>query len=172
MSYRMQSTFDATSASSNHDTFTASHPCVHITTLSAQYYPHQQAEPGQAHSLSPTLHNSRRPILIFDRTAGRPTRLNALHDAYAVLVAVGHLAEDDMAAVEPGGDDGGDEELGAVGIGAGVGHAEEERLAVLELEVLVGEFLAVDGFAARALLGEAMFVSERCLLEEGNRVIG
>jgi hypothetical protein len=27
-----------------------------------------------------------------------------------------------MAAVQPGGDDCGDEELGAVGVGAGVGH--------------------------------------------------
>jgi hypothetical protein len=57
-----------------------------------------------------------------------------------------------VAAVEPGGDDGGDEELGAVGVGAGVGHAEKEGLGVLELEVLVRELLAVDGLAAGALL--------------------
>ena len=35
------------------------------------------------------------------------------------------LAEDDVAAVEPGAGDRGDEELGAVGVGAGVGHGEE-----------------------------------------------
>jgi hypothetical protein len=42
-----------------------------------------------------------------------------------------------VLAVEPGGDDGSDEELGAVGIRAGVGHREQARLRVLELEVLV-----------------------------------
>jgi hypothetical protein len=36
-------------------------------------------------------------------------------------------------------------------VGAGVGHGQQEGLAVLELEVLVGELLAVDGLAAGAL---------------------
>ena len=56
-----------------------------------------------------------------------------------------------MAAIEPGGDDGGDEELRAVGVWAGVSHAEHEGLLVLELEVLVCKFLAVDRFGAGAL---------------------
>jgi hypothetical protein len=56
-----------------------------------------------------------------------------------------------VTAVEPRGDDGGDEELRAVGVGAGVGHGEQERLVVAELEVLVGELLAVDGLATSAL---------------------
>jgi hypothetical protein len=42
------------------------------------------------------------------------------------------------------GDDGGDEELGTVGVLASVGHGEETLLGVLELEVLVLELLAVD----------------------------
>lgn len=42
------------------------------------------------------------------------------------------------------GDDGGDEELGAVGVLSGVGHGEEALLGVLELEVLVGELLTID----------------------------
>lgn len=37
--------------------------------------------------------------------------------------------------------------LAAVGVGTGVGHGEHARLSVLELEVLIGEFLAVDGLA-------------------------
>lgn len=42
------------------------------------------------------------------------------------------------------GDNGGDEELGAVGVGTSVGHGKEALLGVLELEVLVGELLTVD----------------------------
>ena len=83
------------------------------------------------------------------RATARTQRLDLLDNLLPLFVR--NLAEDDVAAVEPGGDDGGDEELGAVGVGAGVGHAEEEGLAVLELEVLVRELLAVDGFAASAL---------------------
>ena len=36
-------------------------------------------------------------------------------------------------------------------VGAGVGHGEEERLAVFEREVLVGELLTVDGLSTSAL---------------------
>ena len=75
-----------------------------------------------------------------------------------------------MLAIEPRGDNGGDEELGAVAgegirvskeirgsvlikstelrdlrVGAGVGHGEQTGAGVLELEVLIGELLAVDG---------------------------
>ena len=45
----------------------------------------------------------------------------------------------------------GDEELRAVGVGAGVGHGEEERTVVLELEVLIGELLTIDGLTAGTL---------------------
>lgn len=64
---------------------------------------------------------------------------------------VGHLAEDNVLAVEPGSYNGRDEKLGAVGIGAGVSHREEERLAVCEFEVFIGELFTIDGFAASAL---------------------
>jgi hypothetical protein len=47
--------------------------------------------------------------------------------------------------VQPRGDDGGDEELGSVGVGSSVGHGEQEGLVVPELEVLVGELVSVDG---------------------------
>lgn len=67
-----------------------------------------------------------------------------------------------MLAIEPRGHNGGDEELGAVAaksqlvgprpfhgardsrVRTSVGHGEDTRLGVLELEVLIGELLAVD----------------------------
>lgn len=44
-------------------------------------------------------------------------------------------------------------ELRAVRVRAGVGHREQTRLVVLEVEVLVSELLAVDRLAARAVAG-------------------
>jgi hypothetical protein len=43
------------------------------------------------------------------------------------------------------------EYLRDVRVGTSVGHREEERTVVLELEVLVGELLAIDGLATGAL---------------------
>ena len=60
-------------------------------------------------------------------------------------MTLGDFTKDDVLAIEPVGYDGGDEELGSVGVGSSVCHREEERLLVPELEVLVGEFLTVDG---------------------------
>lgn len=60
------------------------------------------------------------------------------------------LSEDNVAAIEPAGDDCGDEKLASVCVLARVGHTEETLAAVLELEVLVGELFAVDGLAAGA----------------------
>jgi hypothetical protein len=49
-----------------------------------------------------------------------------------------------VLAIQPARDNGGDEELRAVGVLAGVGHGQETWLGVLELEVLVLELLTVD----------------------------
>lgn len=38
-----------------------------------------------------------------------------------------------------------------VRVGASVGHGEQTRLGVLQLEVLIGELLAVDGLATSTL---------------------
>lgn len=82
---------------------------------------------------------------------------------------ISHLAKDDVLAIEPAGDDGGDEELGAVAskeelavigcawlvrdlrVGTRIGHGQESRLVVHALEVLIGKFLAIDGDATGAL---------------------
>lgn len=50
-----------------------------------------------------------------DRAGGGTEGLNLLHDGHGL--GVSDLAEDDVLAVEPGGDNGGDEELGAVATG-------------------------------------------------------
>ena len=85
-----------------------------------------------------------------DHLCGFVARL-LLHVLYRVhhIVALKNLAEHNMAAVEPGGDGSGDEELAAVGVWARVCHAEKALLAVFQLEVLVGKLVAVDGLSAR-----------------------
>ena len=47
------------------------------------------------------------------------------------------LTEHHMLSIEPGRCDRGDEELRAVRVRACVGHGEEERLGVLQAEVLI-----------------------------------
>jgi len=73
---------------------------------------------------------------------------NVLDDIVAGL----DFAEDDVLSVQPVGDRGGHKELGAVGVGAAVGHGEEAFLDVFLDKVLVVEFLTVDGLAAGAVL--------------------
>jgi len=51
-----------------------------------------------------------------DGTGAGTASLDGLDDGHGSSVTVGDLAEDDVTAVEPAGDDGGDEELGAVAV--------------------------------------------------------
>ena len=76
---------------------------------------------------------------------------DGFHGSYDVHT-FGDFAEHDVLAVEPGGDDGGDEELGAVGVWAGVRHRQEARFSVFELEVFIGELVAVNRLAAGAVV--------------------
>ena len=57
-----------------------------------------------------------------------------------------------MLSVEPAGLGGAEEELGAVGVGASVGHGEDSGPGVLQLEVLILELVAVDGLAPGAVV--------------------
>mmetsp|Transcript_88547 Transcript_88547/g.234201 ORF Transcript_88547/g.234201 Transcript_88547/m.234201 type:complete len:216 (-) Transcript_88547:29-676(-) len=74
-------------------------------------------------------------------------RLSLLHDVHAL----GHGAEDDVLAVEPGGLHRAEEELRSVRVGARVRHGEDAGARVLEREVLVRELAAIDGLTARAV---------------------
>lgn len=91
------------------------------------------------------------------------SRLAAL-DLVNNVVALEDFAKDDVAAVQPGGDGSGDEELGTVGVGSGVGHRKKTLLGVLELEVLILELVAVDGLATSAVaLGEVAALDHKVL---------
>lgn len=57
-----------------------------------------------------------------------------------------------MPSIKPRGLDGGDKELGAIGVGASIGHRENTGASVLQDEVFVGEFLAIDGLATSAIM--------------------
>lgn len=89
--------------------------------------------------------------LVLNGATAATTSLHTLDDADGLDVAGWDPAKDDMAAIEPRGHDSGYEELRAVGVRAGVGHGEKEGPVVLELEVLVGKLLAVDGLSTGAL---------------------
>ena len=64
------------------------------------------------------------------------------------------------------GDDGGYEELAAIGVLAGVGHGQQTLLGVLELEVLVGELVAVDALAAAAVAGREVATLDHEVLDD------
>jgi hypothetical protein len=73
-------------------------------------------------------------------------------DLLADVHAFDDLTENDVFAVQPRGLGGADEELGAVGVGSGVGHGQDSGSGVLQLEVLVGELGSVDGLASGAVM--------------------
>ena len=78
----------------------------------------------------------------------RSVGLNLLDE----LRSLDDLAENDVLAVQPGGDDGGHEELRTVGVGSSVGHGEEEGAIVLKLKVLVVELVSVDGDSSSSVV--------------------
>ena len=69
------------------------------------------------------------------------------------VLSLDNFAEYDMLVVKPGARHEGDEKLGSVGSGSSVGHGEEVGNGMFFLEVLVLEFVAVDGFSSSAVVG-------------------
>ena len=63
----------------------------------------------------------------------------------ALLVV--HPSKHNMLIVQPGRLDGGHKELGAVGVGARVGHRQEARRGVLDQEVFVVKLGPIDRLA-------------------------
>ena len=79
-------------------------------------------------------------------------------------LSVDHFTKNHVLAIEMRGGDGRDEELAAIGTGTGVGHGKKERTVMLEVEVLVGEFLAVDRLAASPVKGSEITTLDHELL--------
>lgn len=82
------------------------------------------------------------------RGRARPTPhgLDGRHDVHPLHDAPEH----DVLPVEPRGLGRAQEELGSVGVRAGVGHAQNAGTRVRELEVLVDELVPVDGLSSGA----------------------
>jgi hypothetical protein len=76
------------------------------------------------------------------------------------VLSLGDFTEDDVLTVQPGGNDGGDEELGSVGVGSSVGHGEQEGLVVPQLEVLISELVSVDGLSTGTVVVGELIVSK------------
>jgi len=75
---------------------------------------------------------------------------NGVNNVHSALDA----AEDGVLVVEPGGFVKGDEELRAVGVFAGIGHAEDTLAGVFEAAVeLIPELAAPEGLAAATSTG-------------------
>jgi len=80
---------------------------------------------------------TQRPVLaVGPRTLDFPYHAHAVDD----------LAKDDMFTVQVRGGNGGEEELAAIGVGAGIRHAKNTGLGMFQLEILVVESTrSIDG---------------------------
>lgn len=75
-----------------------------------------------------------------------------LLDRFDNIHPLDHASKHDMLAIEPRRGNGAKEKLRAVGVGAGIGHAQHAGVSVFELKIFVGELLSVDRFATGAVV--------------------
>lgn len=66
--------------------------------------------------------------------------------------ALNNGAKDNVTVVQPRGLHGGNEELGSIGVGSGVGHRHDARAGVLQDEVLILELVSIDGLASGSVM--------------------
>ena len=78
-----------------------------------------------------------------------PHTFNRFHNIHSFRNGSKH----DVFPIEPGGGIGTQEKLRSVRVGPGVGHAENTRPRVFERKVFVLKLVAVNGFTARACIG-------------------
>ena len=70
-----------------------------------------------------------------------------------------------MLSIKPFGFDGTEEELGAICIGPGVGHRENAGTRVAKLEVLIREFVPINGFSAGTIvISEVSTLNNRIII--------
>lgn len=88
-------------------------------------------------------------VLVLDLAGRAASSLDGLDNLHRLRIR--DFAEDDVLTVQPAGDNGGDEKLRSVGVGASIRHGQETRSGVLLGEVLIRELLAVDRLATSAI---------------------
>jgi len=87
-----------------------------------------------------------------DRLSGGTGLTADFLDSSNYIHTFGDLAKNDVFAVQPTSNSGGDKELATVGVWSAVSHGQETWSNVFFDEVFVSEFFAVDRFSAGSVL--------------------
>ena len=77
-----------------------------------------------------------------------PKALHRFHNIHALF----HLAEDNMLAIQPLSLGSADEKLGTVCVGASLCHGQDARTCMLQDEILIIKFLAIDALATGTIM--------------------
>lgn len=96
---------------------------------------------GTKSSLSKSSRQSGFTRLIMSQWSGLICMVQSTHHSFE------HFPKDHVPSIQPRCLDSGDEELGAIGVLASIGHAEPPRPFVLQFEVLVWKFVPINTFA-------------------------
>ena len=80
--------------------------------------------------------------LMLDLTRARASRFKFLHNVHALLIS--DLTEDDVLAIQPGGNDGGDEELRAIAVRRKNIQRHKRLLGIMAMTHVFGPALAMD----------------------------